>query len=123
MKLALEQARKNLGNTSENPSVGCIITKNNSVISAGNTSIKGRPHAEVNAINLSKINVAGSEIYITLEPCSHQGITPPCTKLIVKKKLLQIQKSNIFDDNPVYFTQHICVKLEDTLSYGSNNIY
>ena len=90
MKLALEQARKNLGNTSENPSVGCIITKNNSVISAGNTSVKGRPHAEVNAINLSKINVAGSEIYITLEPCSHQGITPPCTKLIVKKKLKKV---------------------------------
>ena len=90
MKLALDQAKKNLGNTSENPSVGCIITKNNSVISAGNTSINGRPHAEQNAINKSKFNVAGSEIYITLEPCSHKGLTPPCTKLIIKNKLKKV---------------------------------
>ena len=46
MRLALTQARKNLGKTNENPSVGCVITKNNSVISAGCTSISGRPHAE-----------------------------------------------------------------------------
>ena len=54
MDLALRQARVNLGNTKENPSVGCVITKNNSVISVGHTSINGRPHAECNAINHSR---------------------------------------------------------------------
>ena len=54
MSLALQQAHKSLGNTGTNPSVGCIIVKNNHVISAGFTGINGRPHAEHNAINLSK---------------------------------------------------------------------
>ena len=51
MNLALQQAKINLGNTRENPSVGCIITKNNTVISCGFTSLNGRPHAEHNAIH------------------------------------------------------------------------
>ena len=56
MSLALKQAMINLGNTKENPSVGCIITKNNSLISTGRTSFNGRPHAEYNAIKNSKKN-------------------------------------------------------------------
>ena len=54
MNLALQQARKVLGNTGSNPAVGCVITKDDNVISAGFTSINGRPHAETNAINLYK---------------------------------------------------------------------
>ena len=57
MRLALNQALRSLGNTKENPSVGCIITKNNQAISAGFTSKNGRPHAEQNAIRLSKSNL------------------------------------------------------------------
>jgi len=57
MSLALQQAHKSLGNTGTNPAVGCVIIKNNHVISAGYTSVNGRPHAEYNAINLSKINL------------------------------------------------------------------
>ena len=87
MNLALKQAQRNLGNTKENPAVGCIIVKNNHVISAGCTSINGRPHAEYNAINLSRINLKNSELYVTLEPCSHYGKTPPCVKTIIKKKI------------------------------------
>ena len=68
-----------MGNTKENPSVGCVITKNNSVISAGCTSINGRPHAEAKCYNLSKKNLKDAELYVTLEPCSHYGKTPPCT--------------------------------------------
>ena len=86
MRLALEQAKKVLGNTKNNPAVGCVITKNNHVISAGYTSINGRPHAEHNAINLSNINPKNSQLYVTLEPCSHYGRTPPCVRLIIKKK-------------------------------------
>jgi len=93
MKLALDQAKKSLGNTSENPAVGCIITKNNSVIAAGSTSIKGRPHAEHNAIIFSKVKLDDCEIFTTLEPCSHHGVTSPCTNIIIKKKFKKVHFS------------------------------
>ena len=83
MKLALQQATKSLGNTKENPAVGCVIVKNNHLISAGHTSINGRPHAEQNAMNFAKVNPQNSELYVTLEPCSHYGKTPPCVKSII----------------------------------------
>ena len=60
MALALQQAKRALGNTKRNPAVGCIIVKNRHVISAGYTSIYGRPHAEQNAINFSKIALKNS---------------------------------------------------------------
>ena len=90
MRLALEQAKKVLGNTKNNPAVGCVITKNNHVISAGYTGINGSPHAEHNAINLSKINTKNSQLYVTLEPCSHYGETPPCVNAIIKEKIKKI---------------------------------
>ena len=90
MRLALEQAKKVLGNTKNNPAVGCVITKNNHVISAGYTSINGRPHAEHNAIKLSNTDPINSQLYVTLEPCSHYGKTPPCTNSIIKKKINKV---------------------------------
>jgi len=90
MRLALEQAKKVLGNTKNNPAVGCVITKNNHVISAGHTSINGRPHAEHNAINLPKKNFEGSELYVTLEPCSHYGKTPSCVNAIIKSGIKRV---------------------------------
>lgn len=90
MKLALSIARINDGLTGENPSVGCIITKNNNIISSGATSINGRPHAETNALqNLNK-NAENSTIYITMEPCTHYGKTPPCTDIIIKSKIKRV---------------------------------
>jgi diaminohydroxyphosphoribosylaminopyrimidine deaminase/5-amino-6-(5-phosphoribosylamino)uracil reductase len=89
LKLAFQQAEINLGSTSLNPSVGCVVVKNNSVISSGRTSLNGRPHAEANALK-KKINFNGSNIYITLEPCSHYGKTPPCVKNIINKKLHKV---------------------------------
>ena len=90
MQLALNQAKKNLGNTKTNPSVGCVITKNGSLIGMGSTGFGGRPHAEANAIKSSKINLNKSNIYITLEPCSHYGKTPPCTKAIIKNRISKV---------------------------------
>ena len=90
MELALAQAQKNLGNTKENPSVGCVLVKNGHLISAGNTGEGGRPHAEQNAINFSKINLQKSELYVTLEPCSHYGKTPPCVKTIIRNKIKRV---------------------------------
>ena len=89
LKLAFYQAEINLGSTSLNPSVGCVVVKNNSVISSGRTSYNGRPHAESNALK-KNVYVNGSDIYITLEPCSHYGKTPPCVKKIIDKKLRKV---------------------------------
>ena len=85
MKLAYNQASKILGNTGENPAVGCVVVKNNKLISLAHTSFNGRPHAEKNALSNRKINFKGSVLYSTLEPCSHFGKTPPCTNIIKKK--------------------------------------
>ena len=95
MNLALNQARINLGNTKLNPSVGCVLVKNNNLISAGSTNFNGRPHAEFNAINFSKNDVKNSDLYVTLEPCSHYGKTKPCVKTIIKKKI----KRDFFSKN------------------------
>ena len=95
LKLAFEQARINLGSTKANPSVGCVVEKDNTIISSGRTSINGRPHAEYNALN-KKLNFSKSNLYVTLEPCSHYGVTPPCTNLIKKKKIKNVYFS-IYD--------------------------
>ena len=102
MRLALQQATKSLGNTKKNPAVGCVIVKNNHLISAGCTSIGGRPHAEQNAINFSEINPQNSELYVTLEPCSHYGKTPPCVKSIIESKIKKVFFS-IKDPDPRSF--------------------
>jgi len=90
MNLALKQAQVNLGNTKENPSVGCVLVKNNSVISSACTSINGRPHAEYLAIKKAKDNSKNSDLYVTIEPCSHYGKTPPCVKFIIKNKVKRV---------------------------------
>ncbi len=88
-KLALNIAEHNLGKTKDNPSVGCVVVKNNSVISTGLTSVNGRPHAEFNALN-KKMNFKNAEVYTSLEPCTHYGLTPPCTNIIKKKKIKKV---------------------------------
>ena len=89
LNLAFQLAEKNLGQTGLNPSVGTIVVKKNAVISSGVTSINGRPHAEFNALN-KDINVEGGTLYTSLEPCVHQGKSPPCTNIIIKKKIKNV---------------------------------
>ncbi len=89
LDLAYQHAEKNLGKTGLNPSVGTLVVKNNVVISSGTTSINGRPHAEYNALNKIS-NSAGATLYTTLEPCTHYGKTPPCTNIIIKKKIKKV---------------------------------
>jgi len=90
MGLALNLASARHGLTGENPAVGCVIVKNDEIISIGQTGYNGRPHAEYNAIKNSIDNLEGSTMYVTLEPCSHYGETPPCTKEIIKNKISKI---------------------------------
>ena len=98
IKLAYQQAEINLGSTSTNPSVGAVIVKNNSVISSARTSLNGRPHAESNALK-KKLNYKNSDLYVTLEPCSHYGKTQPCTKKIISKNINRVIFS-INDSDP-----------------------
>lgn len=92
LNLAFNLAKINLGKTKQNPSVGCVVVKNGSVISSGYTSINGRPHAEVNALN-KKLDFKNSEIFITMEPCTHYGLTPPCTDIIKSKGIKRVYYS------------------------------
>ena len=87
--LAYQQADINLGSTGSNPSVGAVVVKNNSIISSGCTSVGGRPHAESNTLK-KKTNFKDSDLFVTLEPCSHYGYTPPCTKIIISKKIKRV---------------------------------
>ena len=89
MRLAFKKASEHLGSTKENPSVGCIIVKNGSIVSSGVTSINGRPHAEINALKSNK-NFFASTLYTTLEPCVHYGKTSPCINQILKKKISRV---------------------------------
>ena len=91
--LAYNLAENHLGKTGMNPSVGCIIVKNNSVISSGVTDINGRPHAEFITLN-KNLNFKDSDMYVTLEPCAHQGLTPPCTDIIKNKKIKNVYYNN-----------------------------
>lgn len=99
MKRALTLALNGVGKTSPNPLVGAVVVKNGKIIGEGYHEYYGGPHAEVNAIKNATENVEGATIYVTLEPCSHYGKTPPCAELIVKEKLSKVVIS-IVDPNP-----------------------
>ena len=101
MDLALDLARAREGLTGTNPSVGCIIVKNDEIISIGQTSFNGRPHAELNAIRNTTQNLKDSRMFVTLEPCSHVGETPPCTKAIINSKINEVIYSIIDVDKRV----------------------
>ena len=90
MKLALNLASVRKGLTGENPSVGCLIVKNDRIISIGQTGFDGRPHAEDNAIKNTFEKLKGSKMYVTLEPCNHYGKTPPCTNGIIKSGISEL---------------------------------
>lgn len=89
---ALNLAKKNLGATAPNPTVGCVIVKDGQIISSGVTSKSGRPHAEKIAIDkiADKKILIGAELYVTLEPCSHHGQTAPCVDEIIKHGIKKV---------------------------------
>lgn len=85
MQRALELAEKGRGSVSPNPMVGCVITNGDRIIAEGYHEKYGGPHAEVNAIRKVDGDLLGCEVYVTLEPCSHHGKTPPCVDLVIEK--------------------------------------
>ena len=99
MKVALSLARRQLGQTHPNPSVGAIIVKNGQIIANGITANGGRPHAETIALNDAGENAKDADLYVTLEPCSHHGKTPPCINAIIRSGIKAVYIS-CRDPNP-----------------------
>ncbi len=83
MRAALALSRRNLGQTWPNPSVGCVLVREGRVVGRGVTAPGGRPHAEVLALAVAGNAARGATAYVTLEPCSHHGRTPPCADALV----------------------------------------
>ena len=106
MKMALKLAQKGRGYVSPNPLVGAVIVKDDRIIGRGYHQRYGGNHAEINAIKKSSENVAGSTLYVTLEPCCHEGKTPPCIDSIIKHKIARVVIGTI-DSNPLVSCQGI----------------
>jgi diaminohydroxyphosphoribosylaminopyrimidine deaminase/5-amino-6-(5-phosphoribosylamino)uracil reductase len=93
MQMALNLAKRGIGSVEPNPAVGAIITKANQIIGKGWHKHFGGPHAEINALEDCKslcVNPLGATMYVTLEPCSHQGKTGPCTQAIIDAGLAKV---------------------------------
>ncbi len=99
MLRCIRLARNGKGNVSPNPMVGCVIVKNNSIIGEGYHEKFGEAHAEVNAIRSASESVKGADVYINLEPCNFYGKTPPCTDLLIEKRIRRIYVA-VLDPNP-----------------------
>ena len=87
MQQALDLAKTAMGHTSPNPMVGCVVAKNGKVVATGCHERYGEFHAERNALTRCKEDLTGADLYVTLEPCCHQGKTPPCTDIIIERKI------------------------------------
>lgn len=111
MKRALELAKKGAGYTNPNPLVGAVIVKDERIIGEGYHKVYGSHHAEVNAFLNAAEDVKGATMYVTLEPCSHYGKTPPCTKAIVEKGIKKVI-IGLKDPNPLVAGKGIKI-LED----------
>ncbi len=99
MALAFALGRRGLGNTWPNPAVGAVIVKDGVILGRGWTQSGGRPHAEIEALRRAKKSAPGATMYVTLEPCSHQGKSPPCADAIVKAGIARVV-SALEDPNP-----------------------
>ena len=83
MSLALAEAEKGRGRTHPNPAVGAVVVRGGRVVGRGHHRKAGLPHAEVNALRAAGERARGADVYVTLEPCNHQGRTPPCTHALI----------------------------------------
>lgn len=103
MQLALVEARKGRGKTSPNPAVGAVICKDGQVLASGWHHAAGRPHAEIEALAAlkSRTLAAGATLYVTLEPCSTHGRTPPCTQAILEAGIARVV-FGATDPNPLH---------------------
>lgn len=100
MEFAFQLAKQAIGQTSPNPLVGAVVVKDGELIGFGAHLKAGEPHAEVHALNMAGEKAKGATLYVTLEPCSHFGKTPPCSELIIKRGIKRVVVAAL-DPNPL----------------------
>ena len=128
MNFAINIAENDKYLTGTNPSVGCVIVKNNKIMSFATTNHGGRPHAESIALSKNKNN-KGTTLYSTLEPCSHHGQTQPCTNIIIKNKVNKVYYSIEDKDLRSFNKTKKLLKIKNIIvksglqKYKVNNLY
>jgi diaminohydroxyphosphoribosylaminopyrimidine deaminase/5-amino-6-(5-phosphoribosylamino)uracil reductase len=100
MKIAIAQAKKARGRVSPNPLVGAVVVKKGEIVGVGYHHRAGSPHAEINALACAGRKARNADLYVTLEPCSHYGRTPPCVDAIVENKIKNVI-IGMTDPNPL----------------------
>ncbi|MDT8407794.1 MAG: bifunctional diaminohydroxyphosphoribosylaminopyrimidine deaminase/5-amino-6-(5-phosphoribosylamino)uracil reductase RibD [Methylococcales bacterium] len=96
---ALQLARRGCYTTKPNPRVGCVLVKHGKIIAEGWHQYAGGPHAEIHALQVAGANVRGATCYVSLEPCSHHGRTPPCADALIEAGVLRVVAA-MTDPNP-----------------------
>ncbi|MGO2350742.1 bifunctional diaminohydroxyphosphoribosylaminopyrimidine deaminase/5-amino-6-(5-phosphoribosylamino)uracil reductase RibD [Pseudoalteromonas nigrifaciens] len=99
MARAIELAKKGRFTTTPNPNVGCVLVKNNEIVGEGFHQLAGQGHAEVNALAMAGSKAKGATAYVTLEPCSHYGRTPPCAEGLKAAGVVKVIAAMV-DSNP-----------------------
>lgn len=100
MSMALQLAAKGMYTTDPNPRVGCVVVKNQQIVGQGWHERAGGPHAEVHALRQAGKNAQGATVYVTLEPCSHHGKTPPCADALIEAQVSRVVAA-MQDPNPL----------------------
>ncbi|MER5172781.1 bifunctional diaminohydroxyphosphoribosylaminopyrimidine deaminase/5-amino-6-(5-phosphoribosylamino)uracil reductase RibD [Thioclava kandeliae] len=110
MRLALSLARRGLGNTWPNPAVGCVLVKDGVIVGRGWTQPGGRPHAERHALAQAGEAAHGATAYVTLEPCSHYGHTPPCSLGLIEAGVARVVSAQTDPDPRVAGRGHAMLR-------------
>lgn len=100
MRLALQLARRALGDTAPNPVVGAVIVNHGRIVGQGSHRQAGMPHAEVEALQQAGAQARGATLYVTLEPCNHTGLTPPCCDAVIDAGIRHVVIATK-DPNPI----------------------
>lgn len=99
MRRAIALARRGIGKTAPNPAVGCVIVKNGEIVGEGWHKKAGTPHAEIHALYAAGEAARDADVYVTLEPCSHYGKTPPCAEALIEAGVRRVFAAMV-DPNP-----------------------
>ena len=123
MERALELAERGRGTTAPNPVVGAVVVRNGQVVGEGWHERKGGPHAEVVALEAAGRLARGATLYVTMEPCSHHGSTPPCTEAVLESGIAKVVSGSL-DPNPeagggLELLREAGVEVEDADSFAA----